>query len=115
LLLRQNIQTKRPSRKLDYQRLGPFKIILQVNLISYRLELPPTINIHPVFHVSLLEPYKEFQIPIQIIPPLPLIEIDHNIEYDISKQMWEPSSNCQNASDKIWEFHHRYPYKTTDN
>jgi hypothetical protein len=26
-LLRQNIQTKRPSSKLDYQRLDPFKII----------------------------------------------------------------------------------------
>jgi hypothetical protein len=26
-LLRQNILTKRPSKKLDYQRLGPFKIL----------------------------------------------------------------------------------------
>jgi hypothetical protein len=56
-LLRQNIQTKRPSRKLDYQRLGPFKIIAQVNQVNYRLELPPTMHIHPVFHVSLLKPY----------------------------------------------------------
>jgi hypothetical protein len=23
----------------------------------------------------------------------------------------EPSSNCQNALDKIWEFHHQYPSK----
>ena len=40
--LRWNTQTKRPSRKLDYQQLGPFKIITQVNLVSYCLELPPT-------------------------------------------------------------------------
>jgi hypothetical protein len=43
--------------------LGPFKIIAQVNLVSYCLELPPTMHIHPVFHVSLLELYQESQIP----------------------------------------------------
>jgi hypothetical protein len=84
-LLRQNIQTKRPSRKVDYQRLGPFKILAQVNPVSYRLELPPTMHIHPVFHVSLLELYKKSQIPSQIPPPPPPSETDHDMEYEVEE------------------------------
>jgi hypothetical protein len=69
--------------KLDYQRLDPFKIIAQVNPVSYRLELSSTGHIHPVFHTSLLEPYRKSQIPSYIPPPPPPIEIDHDIEYEV--------------------------------
>jgi hypothetical protein len=55
-LIRQNIQIKRPSIKLDYKKLGPFKIKRVVGLVNYELVLPKTMNIHPVFHISLLEP-----------------------------------------------------------
>jgi hypothetical protein len=39
--------------------LGPLKITHRVGKLAYRLELPATLGIHPVFHVSLLEPYRE--------------------------------------------------------
>jgi len=61
-LLRNNIVTTCPCAKLDYKRLGPF-IAKLVNLVACRLELPPQFKIHNVFHVSLLEPYHETQIP----------------------------------------------------
>jgi hypothetical protein len=101
--------------------LGPFKIIAQINPVSYHLEVPPTIHIHPVFHVFLLKPYKKSQIPSRIPPLPPSIEIDHDVKYKveeildsclrhrrleyfihwkgygISEHTWEPSSNCQNA------------------
>ena len=48
-----NISTERPSRKLDDKILGPFKVSEKVGL-SYRLELPSSIQIHDVFHPSLL-------------------------------------------------------------
>jgi hypothetical protein len=56
-----NIQTNRPSRKLDIKRMGPFKIeeVIGESHLAYRLQLPPQMRLHPVFHVSLLEPYKE--------------------------------------------------------
>jgi hypothetical protein len=55
-LLRKNITTKQPSDKLDYKKLGLFKITKIKSLVNYRLKLPKIIKIHPIFYISLLEP-----------------------------------------------------------
>lgn len=48
------------SRKLLPRRLGPFTVVKQINPVAFRLELPATMaKLHPVFHVSLLSPYKD--------------------------------------------------------
>ena len=57
MLQMRHLQSDRPSRKLDYRKLGPFMISQVINEQAYQLELPETMHIHPVFHVSLLEPY----------------------------------------------------------
>jgi hypothetical protein len=54
-LIWRNIQTKQLSIKLDHKKLGLFKIKRIIGLINYKLVLPRTINIYPVFHISLLE------------------------------------------------------------
>jgi hypothetical protein len=54
-LWRQNIKTKRASKKLDFLKLGPFKIKAVKGPVNYELYLPKKMRIHPVFHVSLLE------------------------------------------------------------
>ncbi|KAE8696991.1 cytochrome P450 78A7-like [Hibiscus syriacus] len=38
---------------------GLFKILKRVGTMAYRLELPPTIKAHHVFHVSFLKPYHQ--------------------------------------------------------
>ncbi|SCV73507.1 BQ2448_7433 [Microbotryum intermedium] len=38
--------------------LGPFAIKRIINNVAYKLDLPSTMHIHPVFHVLLLEPYR---------------------------------------------------------
>src|ERR1035437_2444543 len=40
--------THRPSRKLDHQMAGPFKILEEVGS-AFRLQLPSSIKVHPVF------------------------------------------------------------------
>jgi hypothetical protein len=48
----------RPSKKLSDRYLGPFKVTGLIGEQAYELELPEKWTNHPVFHVSLLEPYK---------------------------------------------------------
>lgn len=38
---------------------GPFKIISKVIKISYKLDMPPHLKIHPVFHANMFKPYHE--------------------------------------------------------
>ena len=54
-LLRRNIKTKWPCNKLDHKKLGPFRIKEKIRLLNYKLELPGTMRIYLIFHVSLLE------------------------------------------------------------
>jgi len=51
-----NIKTRRPCKKLDDVRLGPFKVIKKINIVTYEVELPSTMKIHNVFHVDRLDP-----------------------------------------------------------
>jgi hypothetical protein len=54
-LLRKHIKTKRPSSKLDHTKIGPYRIEEKLGLVTYRLEIPKGMRIHPVFYISLLE------------------------------------------------------------
>ena len=55
-LRRKNLKTTRPSEKLDYTKLGPFRILKKKSDVNYDLDLPKKMRIHPTFHISLLEP-----------------------------------------------------------
>ena len=55
-LIPRNVKTMRPSKKLDYKKIGPFKFINRVGTNSYKLDLPTSMRIHNTFHISLLEP-----------------------------------------------------------
>ena len=43
------------SRKLASRLIGPYKVIEQINPASFRLELPLSCCMHPVFHHSQLK------------------------------------------------------------
>ena len=134
-LLRCHIRTKRPSDKLDDKRLGPFMIKQVIGRNARHLELPETMRIYPVFHVSLLEPYngQESERPTQE-PPRP-IEIDGKEEWEVEaildsrlqklgqrkretlqylvkwsgflrvEATWQPAEDVANARDMVEDFH----------
>ena len=42
--------------------MGLFKIISKVTEVSYRLDLPLKIKIHPVYYIAILEPvYRNYK------------------------------------------------------
>ena len=49
---RQKSLTRRRSEKLSPRYFGPYEIEEKIGEVAYRLKLPPTSVIHPVFHVS---------------------------------------------------------------
>ncbi|RVW63080.1 hypothetical protein CK203_055934 [Vitis vinifera] len=57
-LLPQQFKSLRPMHKGLVRRYeGHFPILGKVGKVSYRVELPLRLKIHPVFHVSYLKPY----------------------------------------------------------
>jgi hypothetical protein len=128
-----NIQTSRPSKKLDHKRFGPYKVVEQIGKNSYKLELPKSMRVHPVFHVSLLFPKPTDDFEREPIPLPPIVTPEGEEEYEVEKILdsrlkrrkleyyikwkgygpeessWEPKSLVANAPLKIAEFHREHP------
>src|SRR5208337_2164187 len=54
-LSKRNIKTKKPSNKLDYKKLGLFKVKRKVLDSNYELLLPQGVRLHLIFYISLFE------------------------------------------------------------
>ena len=79
-------RSTRPTKKLSEKNLGPYPIIAQVGTLSFTIQLPDSMcAVHPVFHVSQLEPAMPNTIPNQSQPPPPPIKVDGEPEYEITE------------------------------
>jgi hypothetical protein len=121
-LIRKNISTERPSDKLDYKKLGPFTVKKAISTNNYELELPKTMKIHPVFHISLLEPAPPDSKPAKhvVAEEHGIYEVEKILEsktedgktmylvkwknYPESDNTWEPNEHLTNAQRKLKEF-----------
>jgi hypothetical protein len=109
----ENIQTIRPSKKLLEKNLGPYDIIAQPGMHSVTLQLPDHLHaIHPVFHVSQLEPATPNKILNHIQPPPPPIKINDDIEYEIAAVLDSKINNRWRC--KLLYFVRWAGYKGTD-
>ena len=54
-----NLRTSQLTAKLAARHHGPFPVEQVLSPVTYKLSLPSTWNIHPVFHTDLLTPYRE--------------------------------------------------------
>ena len=135
-------RTTRPTKKLTEKYLGPYEIIAQAGPLSFTLWLPDSMHaIHPIFHVSMLEPSTPNSIPKCIQPPPPPVFIDGEPEYEIleildskldnwrhvckllylvkwsgyegtdEETSWLPANELAHATDIVSDFHLKYPSK----
>ena len=116
------------SRKLLPKWVGPFEVVRVVGPVAYELKMIPAWRIHPVFHVSLLEPYRDNG---KVQPPPPPVEVEGDLEYEVESieghrfrggrhprttylvawkgygrehNSWEPEKNVVNAPEKVAEY-----------
>ena len=92
-------------------------------------------QVHDVFHVSLLEPHVPNTFPSRVVAPPLAIHVDNIPEfevqsvldskfwyrklyyfvewvgYDVNDRSWEPADNLAHAQLAIADFHARFPWK----
>ena len=79
MLKTRNLALKAITIKLKARFIGPFQVEAQVGTNAFTLTLPTTMRVHPVFNVSLLQPYQwEYK------PPGP-VEVEGEAEYKVEK------------------------------
>lgn len=125
-----NVQTSRPSKKLDHRRLGPFLVMEKISDAAYRLKLPASMKIHDVFHVGLLSKSKKDATRNFEEPPAVVVESgeeEYEVEtivgskrtkkdgwlyrvrwkgYGPEEDTWEPKKHLEeNAAEELKKYH----------
>jgi hypothetical protein len=79
-------RTTRPSKKLGEKYFHPFESIAQAGSVSWTLQLPKNMrSVHPVFHVSMLEPSVPNTIPEREQPPPPPVEVSRDAKFEVAE------------------------------
>ena len=62
-----SLKQAKKDDKLSPKYYGPYKVLQNIGTMAYKLELPATFRLHPVFHVPCLKKVIGDKLPIQTI------------------------------------------------
>src|SRR5271165_6273299 len=80
-LLKCNINTKQLSNKLDFKKLGLYKIKKAIGLVNFKLLLLHNLQIHLIFYIALLELAPDL---IPLLDREEIQPINEEIEYNVN-------------------------------
>ena len=86
---------KRPNEKLFPRYFGPYKVVQQIGLVAYKLELPSSTTIHPVFHVSQLRRALGSADLCQPLSPILAEDLEWLVEHDQVLDIRQSPNNNQ--------------------
>ncbi|SGY57078.1 BQ5605_C006g04218 [Microbotryum silenes-dioicae] len=98
------------GQQLDSHKLGPFTIKRIINPVAYELDLPSTMRIYPVFHVSLLEPYRTLDSCICHGSLQYFVDVDWT-GYGPQDREWVDASDFDDDDSLVLDFHRSKPRK----
>ena len=64
-----SLKQAKKENKLLPKYYGPYKVFKNIGTMAYKLELPASSRVHPVFHVSCLNKVIGENLPVQTILP----------------------------------------------
>jgi len=101
MLNAQNIRTKRPTKKLSPRIDRPFKVLeVKKGERVFKPEISPRWNIHLIFQVSLLEPYRASAREGREQPLWVPEDIKGDLEWEVEKNREESSYHLHEESSK---------------
>ncbi|MBW0582209.1 hypothetical protein O181_121924 [Austropuccinia psidii MF-1] len=110
ILTSKNIKETRTTKKLSERWFGSFS---NFEYSHYSCIPPQCTSIHPVFHISLLEPVKKSTIPIWHQEHTPPIIIEEEEEFEVSKIL-DPNIKGGKVFYLVeWKEFSQYPERST--
>jgi len=82
------------SLKLNSKYYGPFRVLEKIGKVAYKILLPDTCHLHPVFHVSQLK--KDIGPEVVPTPDLPLVDEHGNIKVALQEILERRLIPCNN-------------------
>ena len=103
LLNTRYLRFRNHPRKLQRQFVGPFQIKKRISSIAYELELPASWSVHPVFHSSLLKPWRESEWSCPVDTPVADLEVSQEPVYQVERILkWRKvSGGCRGEKEVL--------------
>jgi transposase InsO family protein len=119
--------------KLMACNYGPYTILEQLGPVTFKLQLPRQMKVHPVFHTSKMIQHRKDEIGNWTPSKLDSVEVEGQPEqeveeiinsrvfcckvqylvkwvgYDNSENSWEPLHNLNHAIESLEDFHNLHP------